>query len=119
MILVDEENAFNKLNRQVALHNMQFLCPSFARVLINTYRIPSRLFIMGGGEISSNEGTTQGDTLAMAFYGISTQQLIDKLDYHKTGVFQVWLADDATGAGSLQNLKSWWKLITEEGKKFG
>jgi hypothetical protein len=27
VILVDAENAFNKLNRMVALHNMQYLCP--------------------------------------------------------------------------------------------
>ena len=62
VILVDAENAFNKLNRKVALHNIQYLCPNFATVLINTYRLPSRLFITGGGEIASTEGTTQGDT---------------------------------------------------------
>ena len=27
VILVDAENAFNKLNRAVALHNMQYICP--------------------------------------------------------------------------------------------
>ena len=75
VILVDAENAFNKLNRSVALHNIQYMCPNFATVLINTYRRPSRLFIMGGGEIASTEGTTQGDTFAMAFYGISTIQI--------------------------------------------
>ena len=31
----------------------------------------------------------------------------------------MWLADDATGAGSLSNLKKWWKLVEEEGKKYG
>jgi hypothetical protein len=36
VILVDAENAFNKLNRRVALHNIQYLCPNFATVLINT-----------------------------------------------------------------------------------
>ena len=119
VILVDAENAFNKLNRQVALHNIQFLCPNFATVLINTYRLPARLFLVGGGEISSTEGTTQGDTLAMPFYGISMRPLINKLDHQRTQIHQVWLADDATGAGSLNNLKIWWKLVEEEGKKFG
>ena len=119
VILVDAENAFNKLNRQVALHNIQYLCPNFATILINTYRHPSRLFLVGGGEIQSTEGTTQGDTLAMAFYGISMRPLINVLDHLKTNVHQVWLADDATGAGSLINLKRWWTLVTEEGRKFG
>ena len=119
VILVDAENAFNKLNRQVALHNIQYLCPNFATVLINTYRLPARLFLVGGGEIPSIEGTTQGDTLAMPFYGISLRPLINKLNHQWTQVHQVWLADDATGAGSLSNLKKWWKLVEEEGKKYG
>ena len=119
IILVDAENAFNKLNRQVALHNIQHLCPNFATVLINTYRLPSRLFLVGGGEILSTEGTTQGDTLAMPFYGISTRPLINKLNHLTSQVHQVWLADDATGAGTLTNLKNWWIMVTEEGRKYG
>ena len=38
VILVDAANAFNRLNPQAALHNMQYLCQAFAIVLINTYR---------------------------------------------------------------------------------
>ena len=119
VILVDAENAFNKLNRRVALHNVRYLCPNFATVLINTYRRPSRLFIVGGGEISSFEGTTQGDTLAMPFYGISVKPLIIKLDSRRTDVSQVWYADDATGVGTLTSLKDWWMLLSIEGKKYG
>ena len=63
------------------------------------------------------EGTTQGDTLTIAFYGISTKPLIMELNHSKTNVWQVWLADDATGAGSLTDLKSWWDLISKEGGK--
>ena len=44
IILVDAANAFNCLNRMVALHNVQYICPAFATVLINTYRNPARLF---------------------------------------------------------------------------
>ena len=119
VILVDAENAFNKLNRMVALHNIQYLCPSLATVLINTYRRPARLFIVGGGEIPSEEGTTQGDTLAMAFYGISVKPLIDKLHHVIATVKQVWFADDATGAGRLRALREWCDLIIKEGKKYG
>ena len=130
VILVDAANAFNRLNRAIALHNMQYLCPSFATVLINTYRIPTRLFITGGGEIASTEGTTQGDALAMPFYGISITPIINTLrlkfqhldnttQQTTFSVSQVWLADDATAAGKLQKLKEWWVTIIEEGKKFG
>ena len=98
---------------------MRYLCPPFGTVLINTYRIPTRLFITGGGEIKSSEGTTQGDTLAMADYGVSVTPLIDLLKHRVDEVLQVWLADDATGAGKLVVLKNWWIQIIEEGKMFG
>ena len=44
-LLVDASNAFNNLNRQAALHNIQVLCPSLPKVLVNTYRIDAQLFI--------------------------------------------------------------------------
>ena len=37
VLLVDAANAFNNINRQVALLNIQQLCPSIATVLTNTY----------------------------------------------------------------------------------
>ena len=37
ILLVDASNAFNSMNRTVALHNVRILCPSLATVLINTY----------------------------------------------------------------------------------
>ena len=77
------------------------------------------MFITGGGEIKSSEGTTQGDTLAMPDYGISVTPIIDHLKRIVEKVSQVWLADDATGAGKLNDLKTWWVQIIEEGKKFG
>ena len=79
VILVDAANAFNSLNRAVSMHNMQYICPQFATVLINTYRTPSRLFVVNGGEIESSEGTTQGCPLAMPFYGISVTPIINIL----------------------------------------
>ena len=45
VILVDDTNAFNSLNREAALHNIKYLCPSLATVLINTYRGATQLFI--------------------------------------------------------------------------
>ena len=61
-------NAFNTLNRENALRNIQHLCPPIARVFINTYQEGAPLYIDGG--------TTQGDPLAMAMYGIAVIPLI-------------------------------------------
>ena len=106
------------MNRHVALHNIQYICPQFATILINTYRIPSRLIINNEKEIMSQEGTTQGDNLAMSFYALSTTLTQSRLR-SVTSVKQVWLADDATGKGKITSLKDWWDIITAEGKKCG
>ena len=64
----------------------------------------------------SQEGTTQGDNLAMSFYGLSTSLLINRLANVASRVKQVWLSDDPTGAGSLLQLLDWWNTIISEGK---
>ena len=63
-LLVDASNAFNSINRLLALHNIRYLCPSISTVLINCYRAPTSLFIEYD-TIYSQEGTTQGDPLRM------------------------------------------------------
>ena len=65
-LLVDATNAFNTINRQVALNNIKSICPPLYQFLLNTYRAPIRCIVCGDGEIVSSEGTTQGDPLAMA-----------------------------------------------------
>ena len=75
VILVDARNAFNSLNRQASLHNIQIICPHFSTVLINTYREHTRMIVMGSKSIMLAEGTTQGDNLAMAFYALGTAHL--------------------------------------------
>ena len=104
ILLVDATNAFNKLNRKVALLNIQQMCPPLARVLINTYRNDPQLFV-GGETLLSQEGTTQGDPLAMAMYALGTLPLIHKLNQQ---VKQTWYADDATAGGKLNQLHEWW-----------
>ena len=106
-LLVDASNAFNSLNRAAALNNIKVLCPLIATYVTNTYRIPARLFVVVGNELKSAEGTTQGDPLAMLMYAISLQPLISLL-HNRSTAKQCWFADDATGAGPLEEVKQWW-----------
>ena len=64
VLLIDAENIFNSINHKVMLHNLKFICPIIATYKINCYATPSRLFIVGGGEILSSEETTQDDPTA-------------------------------------------------------
>ena len=79
ILLIDASNAFQQMNRSVAIHNVQITCKEMSLYIINTYRNPSRLFICGGGEILSQEGTTQEDTMAMSWYSINTSIMIQSL----------------------------------------
>ena len=119
ILLIDASNAFNCLNRKVALHNVRILCPAISTYVINTYRYYSTLYVTGGEKLLSMEGTTQGDPLAMAWYSISTVALIDSLKALVPLVKQVWLADDATAAGKLEQLKTWYNILIEEGQNIG
>ena len=119
VILVDASNTFNSLNRKAALHNIRIICPEFSTVLINTYQLPVRMFIQGGEEILSLEGTTQGDNLAMPFYALGISILLERLKLISPTTSQVSLADDITGAGKILDLRIWWDTVISEGKKFG
>ena len=69
--------------------------------------------MIGGTEIQSTEGTTQGDNLAWSFYALATVEIQNRLRITASEIKQVWLADDATGAGSLESLKKWWINIIQ------
>jgi hypothetical protein len=88
-------------------------------VLRNTYQAPIRCIVCGDGEITSSEGTTQGDPLAMAMYALAVRPLISKLQSDVPNVNQVWYADDATGAGSCEDLRSFWDSLQMHGDGFG
>ena len=57
-----------------------------------------------GSTLRSEEGTTQGDPLAMPMYALGVLPLIDCISGY---LMQVWYADDATACGSLSELRLW------------
>ena len=94
------KNASNSLNRDLALRKTQKLCPSLDHSICNAYREPSNLFIYKQ-TIFSQEGTSQGDPLAISLNGIAIIPLIKIFDSCFT--IQKWYADDGNAAGSLDN----------------
>ena len=67
----------------------------------------------------SQEGTTQGDRLAMPWYWVNTSIMIQSLRTSTPGVTQVWLAEDSAGGGQIVQLHDWYNHLSQEGKKHG
>ena len=85
-------------------------------VRTHNYDGTADLFV-GGGVLSLQEGTTQGDPLAMCMYAIGIQPLIRSLQ--SSGTKQVWYADDATGGGTLEDVKNWWDHLISSVQAYG
>ena len=116
---MNASHAFNSLNHETALGNARILWPRCSRFLFNTYSGFASLFVGGADEvIYSREGTTQGDPLAIFFYGVSLLYLIRKLKDPKH-VLQSWYADDSAAIAKLKKLEIWLKNLIEEGPVFG
>ena len=115
VLLKDAENAFNSINRKVMLHNL--------KLLINCYTTPSRLFIVGGGEILIREGTTQGDPAAIGAYALGILLLIifllEFINLTKMNAKEVVVANDISIAGSLNSIKDYRDKLITIGPKYG
>ena len=85
-------------------------------ILINTYHNNDANWYVGGETILSQEGTTQGDPLAMAMYALALVPMIARLS---NIVKKVWYADDAAAAGQLADLYTWWDMLCDIGPQFG
>ena len=121
VLFVDASNAFNSINRKAMLHNIQYLCPSMATYVKNCYGKPSRLFVAGGKEIESAEGSTQGDPTAMQAYGVGILPMLTiiKPEVQPKKMKHVAYADDLGGGSTLNKVRKWWEKIVEYGLKFG
>jgi len=117
VLLIDADNAFNRINRKMMLHNIRVVCPIIATYVINTYQHEARLFINGGKEILSKEGTTQGDPAAMPVYALGLAPLLDSISTSDTR--QGAYADDIGALGKLEHLLMWWNRLVDIGPKAG
>ena len=129
VILLDAENAFNSINRKLAVHNIKYTCPEIAQFVTNTYRAPSKLRA-GTTTIMSEEGWTQGDVGAMVYYSMGLMPLLWKARAPITSsdpdlpdiplrIVDVFYADDGNASGRLEDLKLWYSRLTEFGPSFG
>ena len=123
VLLIDAENAFNSSNRKAMLHNISIICPIISNYITNSYTFNSRLFIIGGKEIRSKEGTAQGDPTSTGAYILGITPLIQFL--HEFIIIkehdskEVAFADDLAAAGKINEIKSFWNVIENICPKYG
>lgn len=90
------------------------ICVHQPLLFLLTPTVPPVTYNYIDGEVLySQEGTTQGDPLAMPFYALATVPLIKKLSS------PTWYADDGAATGTTANLRSWWDEISTIGPSFG
>ena len=84
VLLVDADNAFNRLNRKAAIYNIRELCLPFHQYLKNTYQKSVKLIVNELNDsyscdfIYSDEGATQGVVAAIAEYDIGIYLFFEK-----------------------------------------
>ena len=119
VMLIDVSNAFNSINRKAFLHNVKVICPSIATFTNNCYCSPARLFVVGGTEIQSAEGTTQGDPIAGLVYAIAIIPLILRtvadLQENASDTKAAGYADDLFGGGKLHGFKTKCRTLLKNG----
>ena len=111
VLLVDEENAFNLINRNVFLHNISILSPAISTFVRNCYSTPAQLFVMRGSELKSNEVTTQGDHVVMAVYALDItllkMMMVELVSIKCDDMEMVAFTQDFGAAGKLKSLLQW------------
>ena len=123
VLLIHAKNALNSINRKAMLHNISILCPIISNYITNRYIFNSRLFMIGSREITSKEGTTQGDPTSTDTYALGITPLIQVLhefaiiNEHKSN--EVAFADDLAAAGKINEIKIFWDVNEKIGLKYG
>ena len=119
-IQIDASKPFNLINRTLLLHSGRILFPEIATYINNCYIKPSRLFITDGKEISSKEGTTQDDPIAMGMYALGLMLLLALIISNNTeNLIQVAFADDLTCVGKIHELTEWRKIVLHHCRYLG
>ena len=116
LLLVNATNAFNSVERVVALWNTRVLWPQYSRFLFNTYLGHDSLLVRDGNtRLLSNEGLMQRDPFSMMLYTIT---VIFSLKTSGNWT-QNWYANDSSCVADLPSLKAWFDEVLYTGPNYG
>ena len=122
-LLVDSEDAFNSINRNVMLHNVSVVCPTISAYVSNYYQSAPHLFVIGGKEILCTEGTIHRDPTSMGTYALEggtplLHFLREVILIIENRSKEVAFADDLTFPGNIKEIKQYWELLLQMGLKY-
>jgi hypothetical protein len=114
LLKLDFKNAFNSVERECILKEVQWHTPLLYPYLYQCYRNPTTLFF-GDHLISSSVGAQQGDPCGPLIFSLAIQQIILSLDSQ----LNIWYLDDGTLADYLEVVLSDFKKIINLSRKTG
>ena len=122
-LMVDADNAFNRLNRTAMLWTVRHECPTLARYAFNTYRHWSLLVIRGTDGTAtflySKEGLAQGDPIAMICYGVGTLPLVRPIKKKLPDTTQSNYADDLAILSKFKEIREYAEHLQAKGPHVG
>lgn len=112
---VDLTNAFNNVDRTHFLTQTRRLFPSLSSWAEQSYGSPSHLYFKGR-KLQSSVGTKQGDPVAGMLFASGLFDLIQKINSEVPGLkANIWIMDDGTLSGSLEDLRRVITILEEDG----
>jgi hypothetical protein len=114
LLKLDFKNAFNSVERDCILKEVQCHTPLLYPYLYQCYRNPSTLFF-GNHLISSSVGAQQGDPCGSMIFSLAIQPIILSLDSQ----MNIWYLDDGTLADYPEVVLSYFKKVIDLFQEIG
>ncbi|GKE27687.1 putative reverse transcriptase domain-containing protein [Tanacetum coccineum] len=113
MLLVDFENAFNLVDREVMLQEVRLCCPAISRWVEFCYSNPARLYY-GEHTLWSCQGVQYGDPLGPLLFSLVLHPLIYKIRDSFSLSLHAWYLDDGNIVRDTLVMEKVLKLIIED-----
>ncbi|GJR40673.1 putative reverse transcriptase domain-containing protein [Tanacetum coccineum] len=118
MLLVDFQNAFNLVDREIMLQEVRIRCPAISHWVEFCYSNPARLYY-GEHTLWSHQSVQQGDPLGPLHFSLVLHPLIRKIKDSFSLSLHAWYLDDGTIIGDTLVMGKVLELIMKDGPHRG